>query len=989
MKLVKGHTLAHLLAQRPDPAAELARFLSVFEAVCQTVAYAHARGVIHRDLKPSNVMMGSFGEVQVMDWGLAKVLPRGGVVDDATAGKTRDETVIATARSGSDAGLSRAGSAMGTPAYMAPEQARGEVDRIDERADVFALGSILAEVLTGRPAFAGRTSGEIQRKAARADTGEALGRLDACGVDAELIGLARDCLAVEPDDRPLDASAVAGRVTAHLSGVQERLRRAERDRAAAEARAAEQAKRQRVQAALGLTFTGLVLMGGAFAWWTLDQRRSRRLEAERAVNRAVEGAVAAFGQAKGGGANPALWGAARAAALQARDRAVDAPAEVRARVDGLIAEIDQLEKNRRLVATLLEPQASIGDEIASKDFHGANARYGRAFRDYGVDLPRMAPDAAAELLRKLGGDSTVEIAAALDDWAYVRRRIDRAGRTTLLRLPPDDTPIEPPSLFAITRLLDPDPVRNRIRDAAASNDAPTLAALAREVDPSAHPSQTVNLLSLYLFWMGQRDEAARFLRAAQPHHPGNYPINIHVAYFQMQVGRPAEALPYAMAALALRPHSAEASNLLAGCLERLGRDGEALAEYTRLVRRRPSQWPTILPFGRAMDGKGDHEKAAAAFRAAVEAALDHPTETLNFLSYSPDPPGRRSSLTDALIAPLRERAAARPESGEARLTLATFLWCAGRMPEAMAAYRESIARLASDPAHAFLQLGNILLVSGDVPDAIEILREAVRLKPNDAEARSDLGNALRLSADWPDAAASLREAIRLRPEHAKAHYLLGTVLKSQGRYAEALAELRRGHKLGSRQFGWFLFFNSAAQVAEAERLAPLAERLPAILGGTARLEDNADRLAVAQMGYDTKHYAGAARLWGEALEADPKVADDRQIQPRYNAACAAALAAAGKGDDAPADAEARAALRARALGWLKDELAAWAKLLEPGATVSRPNAVRSLLHWKKDGDLAGVRDADVLARLPEAERKDWQALWAVVDRLLGDAEKAR
>ena len=130
MKLVKGQTLAALLAGRPSPADGLPRFLGIFEQVCQTVAYAHARGVIHRDLKPSNVMVGSFGEVQVMDWGLAKVLHRGGVADDAAAGSTADETVIATARSGgSDAERSQAGSVLGTPAYMAPEQARGEIER--------------------------------------------------------------------------------------------------------------------------------------------------------------------------------------------------------------------------------------------------------------------------------------------------------------------------------------------------------------------------------------------------------------------------------------------------------------------------------------------------------------------------------------------------------------------------------------------------------------------------------------------------------------------------------------------------------------------------------------------------------------------------------------------------------------------------------------------------------------------------------------------
>ncbi len=198
MKLVKGRTLAELLDARSSPADDLPRFLSLFESVAQTMAYAHARGVIHRDLKPSNVMVGSFGEVQVMDWGLAKVLPRGGAADDLTAPRRERElpaSVIRTARSGSDADASEAGSVLGTPGYMAPEQARGEIGDLDERADVFGLGSILCEILTGRPAFVAGEPAERLRRSARGDLADAFARLEGCGCEPELIALARHCLA--------------------------------------------------------------------------------------------------------------------------------------------------------------------------------------------------------------------------------------------------------------------------------------------------------------------------------------------------------------------------------------------------------------------------------------------------------------------------------------------------------------------------------------------------------------------------------------------------------------------------------------------------------------------------------------------------------------------------------------------------------------------------------------------------------------------------
>jgi len=152
MKLIKGRTLDDRLKGRADPAAGLGELLVVFEAVCQAVAYAHSRGVIHRDLKPQNVMVGAFGEVQVMDWGLAKVLAE----RDADGGEPEAAPVTEVESDrDADGSRTRAGSVLGTPAYMPPEQAIGAIDQVDQRSDVFGLGAILCAILTGQPPYLG------------------------------------------------------------------------------------------------------------------------------------------------------------------------------------------------------------------------------------------------------------------------------------------------------------------------------------------------------------------------------------------------------------------------------------------------------------------------------------------------------------------------------------------------------------------------------------------------------------------------------------------------------------------------------------------------------------------------------------------------------------------------------------------------------------------------------------------------------------------
>src|SRR5262249_9730445 len=151
------------------------------------------------------------------------------------------------------------------PAFMAPEQARGEVT--DVRSDVFALGGILCALLTGQPPFRGKSMPEVVRRAGAADLADANARLDGCGADAGLAALGRRCLSPDPADRPANGQEVADAVTAYLDGVQQRLQTAERERAVAVAREAEQQKRRRVQLALAAAVGLLLAGGGAFGWW--------------------------------------------------------------------------------------------------------------------------------------------------------------------------------------------------------------------------------------------------------------------------------------------------------------------------------------------------------------------------------------------------------------------------------------------------------------------------------------------------------------------------------------------------------------------------------------------------------------------------------------------------------------------------------------------------------------------------------------------------
>ena len=405
MKLIRGETLASLLRKRKDTPEERASFVAVFEEICRPIAYAHSRRVVHRDLKPANIMVGRMGEVQVADWGLAKVLsPR---ADSSPSPAEHGEREVQTCRSGTSAGASLSGSLIGTPAYMSPEQARGEVERIDERLDVFGLGAILCEILAGFPPYHGGSKAEQIRQASEGQLADGYRRLDACGADAPLVALAKCCLAVDRRDRPRDAGVVADAVRNYRESMDRRARDLE-------IRVAKSQTRRRWLSALSL-----VLCLAALGVWRLAVARHDRREL--ATLRAVQAISEARGRRSAAEAaaidDVASWNAALQAALGV-DLLLTSDVDNHMRSDArqLVTEVEMRFVQARMHARLRKLR---DDHVETFSHRDVGEEYADAFSEYfGVNFETLARDEAVRRCRE--SPIAEELVLALDEWAVVR-----------------------------------------------------------------------------------------------------------------------------------------------------------------------------------------------------------------------------------------------------------------------------------------------------------------------------------------------------------------------------------------------------------------------------------------------------------------------------------------------------------------------------------------------------------------------------------------
>ncbi len=628
MKVVEGDTLVDLLAARAEPFANWRSLLPVFAKICQTLAFVHAQGVVHGDLKPSNVMVGAFGEVQVMDWGFARAI---------------DPEVAARLPAG--AGQGGAVHILGTPAYMAPEQARGDEAAITSRTDVFGLGAILCEILTGRPPYSGETRSATYLQATQCQQDDARAALQACDADASLVDLAMRCLNPDPGARPMDAAAVGDEIDAYLESAEQRAYELELKAVAAEARADQVGRSRRVVVSLGSALlVAVIAVAAALLWWQQD-RSDRQAETHRLIAQATERARAAADRAREQPIGEAAhWDVAEAAARQAGQLAASrgVAAGEQELVGSLLQQIElEAAAARRLRELLVWLESTRPHYTDDRRAHGVADAYRRGFARFGLHFAAPTDELAARIQASpLAG----AICGAIDDWARVARNL------------PDVMPGWR-ELVAIARRADPQPFRDRLRAAFAADDREELLQLAGSPQLSDEPAATVNLLAKCLFDLGAGDEAVNVLRAALARHPDDFWILHDLALFLgrqptppvdeiLGLGRAAVAVrprdPHALADLAyahafLRDEWGSAGVVLGRALQLdpaysrswfaevlllSGHPAQGLQMAQRCARQQPKDSAAQRVLGWTAHIQGEREVAEAAFRAACELAPD-------------------------------------------------------------------------------------------------------------------------------------------------------------------------------------------------------------------------------------------------------------------------------------------------------------------------------------------------------------------------------
>jgi serine/threonine protein kinase/Flp pilus assembly protein TadD len=975
MRFVKGNSLKDAIERfhtadqcRRNPGAsslELRKLLSRFIAVCDAIAYAHSRGVLHRDIKPANIMLGDYGETLVVDWGLAKAV---GSEQGAVGREERNETALRPA-SAQDVAATLPGSALGTPAYMSPEQAVGRGDLLGPASDIYSLGATLYCLLTGQAPFGDKDRDEVLKKVQHGEF--VLPRQANHQVPPALEAICLKTMALRPENRYASAKALAADIEHWLA---DEPVTAYRGPLPARARRWARHHKPLVASVAALVLTAL-LLGSGWAWWyQRDQaaREAARLQRQADTKRDVTAALAradTFLQESWKQTDyPERWqvtlGLAESAVQSAEGllAAGESTEELTEPVQAMRAAVDEAARDSRLRGEIdrirLEMTLRGGK---SYDFAKGAKQYGAALRAHGIDESK--PEQAARRIRS--SHLRKVLLAAVEDWE--RCSSDLAERQQLQQMLRAAAP-------------DPDDFRSRWQTARERRDTAALNQLAQEVLSTQPPASILVNLSrdLRLENRATADELAvahQLLRAGQERYPNDFWLNHDLGLVLRQLNPPRheEAVRFLTVALALRSDSAWAhSNLGLALYDK--KDFEAAIHHFRAAIALDQKFaPLHHNLGMALLKNEDIEEAIRSFRTAI--SLD-----VNYAEAHCD-------LGTALKSQGNLEAAIRCYDTAIKLdpTDARFYNNLGNalgkkdLEGAIRCFQTAI-KLDPKSADAYSNMGIIFKGKGDLQEAIRCYRAAITINPKYAQAHFNLGNALRAQGNLEGAIREYQAAVEIDSNCAEAYFNLGRTLQDTGRFSEALRALRTAQDLGSKRKDWRV--STTPFIRLVESMVELEAKLSKILKGEAKPADIGERLRLAWMCQQQKKlYLAAYQFYSDAFFAEPARAEDLRIQHRYNAACAAALAGCGQGEDAAKlDDQERARLRRQALTWLRADLVAWNQALEKQADQVRPAVQKTMQHWQQDADFAGVR-GDALAKLLEAERQEWRKLWDDVEAL--------
>jgi serine/threonine-protein kinase len=912
-------------------------------ALAEAVQVAHQHGIIHRDLKPSNLLLQSKSDSQTGNANPLTVVP--------TPLSDFDPKIVdfGLARHFErDSSLTLSGARVGTPSYMAPEQAMGKTHAIGPAVDIYSLGAILYELVTGRPPFKGETATETQLQVIHHDPVPP-SRLNP-RVPRDLETICLKCLEKDPARRYATAAALA-----------DDLRRLEEGRPI-KARPVGWGERlwrwcRRRPAAAALIATALALIGLALAGvrWLEIQQAERRAETARHEDRASQAVEARLEQAaileKEG-----RWPEARVA-LEVAPIVLESPAQA-----SLAERLRQAQADADIVAKLEEIRLRLSEGGRSRDL-SPDKMYADAFRNYGIPVMTLEPAEAAARIRASSIQDT--LLAFMHDWLFRLSNEDR-GR-----------------LRDVLDRADEDDWRRAFRKALAKNDAGELSVLANAPEASAQPPSVVAGLAYAVLGNLYKAEAQEFMRKAQQRYPGDFWLNYFLGCFWCE-DYPQEAVGYFRVAVAIRPKSEGAYLMLGRTLRGAGDMEGAMAALRRSVDLHPSS-DVARELALCLAPKGELEEARAAWEKFLESdPPDHDSwygyaQLCLFLGYE-------DAYRRARTALLKRFGDTRNDWVVAERTSQACLLLNDSGEELRAAIRLANLAVAAERPKAdnpYLQFVNGLALYRDRRpiEAIPLLQEAAEKLPHRAGPRLALAMAQFQAGATSEARKTLAAAVRAYNWNAP----------TAGASAD-LATIWLNHVLRR----------------EAETL--ILPNVPGFLQGTYQPRDNDERMALLGICQARGLHAAAARLYADAFKADPGLPDSltaecfrRAAQAneapfdlteifnaacRYRAARSAALAACGPlPNPSPGRGEAwgevfsepeRARWRKQARDWLRAALAMWTRKLDHGSPFEQSIAKGMLTNWQSEPDLAGLRDPQALDDLAPDERKDCLALWQEV-----------